>query len=97
MSIDSQAHTSVRATLWRRVVADARKGLDGTMADVTQAQADMIVMAVHDRNVFQRLHLTGTAVDVVRDAHIPVLLVRVQEREQSARTAVPAYSESERT
>ena len=42
MSIDSQPHTSARATLLRRVVADARKVLDGTMADVTQAQADMI-------------------------------------------------------
>jgi hypothetical protein len=39
MTTDSQVQTS-RAALLRSVVADARKVLDGTMADVTQAQAD---------------------------------------------------------
>ena len=38
----SQATTTTRATLLRSVVADARQVLDGTMADVTQAQADFI-------------------------------------------------------
>ena len=44
MSIESQSETaaSTRAALLRRVVADARRVLDGTMADVTQAQADYL-------------------------------------------------------
>jgi len=44
MSIESQSETaaSARAALLRRVVADARRVLDGTMADVTQAQADYL-------------------------------------------------------
>jgi len=42
MSIDSQRQTAAttRAALLRSVVADARNVLDGTMADVTQAQAE---------------------------------------------------------
>jgi DinB superfamily len=42
----SQSHTGIEATtraeLLRRAVSDARKVLDGTMADVTQAQADYL-------------------------------------------------------
>jgi DinB family protein len=42
MTMESQIGTrpTTRAELLRRVVSDARKILDGTMADVTQAQAD---------------------------------------------------------
>ena len=44
MSIDSQPTTvlTTRAALLRSVVAGARMVLDGTMADVTQAQADYV-------------------------------------------------------
>jgi DinB superfamily len=44
MSIESrpQSATSARAALLQRVIADARTVLDGTMADVTQAQADYV-------------------------------------------------------
>jgi hypothetical protein len=44
MSVESQPQAAVtsRASLLRRVVAGARQVLDGTMADVTQAQADYV-------------------------------------------------------
>ena len=61
-----------------------------------QSRADMIVMAVHERNIFQRLHLAGTAVDILRDVHLPVLLVRVREREAPVQSSTPVFSESER-
>jgi DinB superfamily len=38
----SETRATTRAALLRRVVADARQVLDGTMADVTQAQADYV-------------------------------------------------------
>ncbi|SRR6266568_5147045 len=44
MTTESQSGiaAATRAELLRRVVSDARKVLDGTMADVTQAQADYV-------------------------------------------------------
>ena len=44
MSVDSERGTAAgtRTALLRSVVADARKVLDGTMADATQAQADYV-------------------------------------------------------
>jgi hypothetical protein len=42
VSTDSQPRTGTRVALLRSVVADARRVLDGTMADVTQEQADYI-------------------------------------------------------
>lgn len=48
-----------------------------------QEQASMVVMAVHERNLFQRLCQSSTAVDVVRNVHLPVMLVRVNERERT--------------
>src|SRR5207248_10726983 len=40
VTIPNPATATSRAALLRNVVADARKVLDGTMADVTQTQAD---------------------------------------------------------
>jgi hypothetical protein len=40
--MSTQTVTSVRAELLRNIVRDARQVLDGTMADVTQAQVDFI-------------------------------------------------------
>src|SRR5262249_3929419 len=40
--MSSSTVTSMRVELLRRIVRDARQVLDGTMADVTQAQADYI-------------------------------------------------------
>ena len=42
MSTDNQPETGGRVSLLRTVVADARRVLDATMADVTQAQVDYI-------------------------------------------------------
>src|ERR1041385_6356800 len=42
MSTDNQPETGGRVSLLRTVVGDARRVLDATMADVTQAQVDYI-------------------------------------------------------
>jgi hypothetical protein len=42
MAIENQPQTGARVALLRSIVADARNVLDGTMADVSQAQADHI-------------------------------------------------------
>lgn len=48
-----------------------------------QEHATMVVMAVHERNLFQRICQSSTAVDIVRDVHLPVMLVRVNEHEHA--------------
>lgn len=48
-----------------------------------QEHANMVVMAVHERNLFQRICQSSTAVDIVRNVHLPVMLVRVDEHEHT--------------
>ncbi|MEO8971739.1 MAG: universal stress protein [Ktedonobacteraceae bacterium] len=47
-----------------------------------QEHASMVVMAVHTHNLLQRICHSSTAVDIVRNVHLPVMLVRVNEHER---------------
>ena len=47
-----------------------------------QEHASMVVMAVHERNLFQRICHSSTAMDIVRNVHLPVMLVRINEHER---------------
>lgn len=58
-----------------------------------QEHAGMVVMAVHERNLFQRICQSSIAVDIVRDVHLPVLLVRVNEHERSESSVLVAPGE----
>lgn len=55
----------------------------------------MVVMAVHDRNLFQRICASSTAGDIVRDAHLPVMLVRINEREHLAQPVSSAQEQQD--
>ncbi|MHB8596888.1 MAG: universal stress protein [Ktedonobacteraceae bacterium] len=48
-----------------------------------QEHANMVVMAVHTHNLLQRICQSSTAVDIVRNVHLPVMLVRVDGHEHT--------------
>ena len=58
-----------------------------------QEHASMVVMAVHEHNLFQRICQSSTAVDIVRNVHLPVMPVRVDVHE---RTEPPVLVTQER-
>jgi nucleotide-binding universal stress UspA family protein len=60
-----------------------------------QEHANMVVMAVHTRNLFQRICHGSTAVDIVRNVHLPVMLVRVNEPERSGPSALVMQEQQE--
>lgn len=53
-----------------------------------QEHASMVVMAVHERNLFQRICQSSTAVDIVRNVHLPVMLVRVDGHDRTGDSAL---------
>lgn len=72
-----------------RVRVHARRGEPA--AEIVRAArelgADLIAMTTHGRSGLGRLLHGSVAAAVLRDAHVPVLLLRVSEAEARARTA----------
>lgn len=61
--------TPVNASLLRGDVGDA------LVAAIAEKNVDLVVMATHARGGLKRLWLGSTAEDLIRDAHVPILLV----------------------
>jgi nucleotide-binding universal stress UspA family protein len=57
---------------------------DVILAQAKRAKADVIVMGTHGRRGLNRLLLGSDAERVLRDARVPVLLVRASERRRPA-------------
>jgi nucleotide-binding universal stress UspA family protein len=60
-----------------------------------QERASMVVMAVHTHNLLQRICHGSTAVDIVRDVHLPVMLVRVNEHERTEQPVLVTQAQQE--
>jgi nucleotide-binding universal stress UspA family protein len=69
-----------------RVTIDARHGQPATelVAAAREAGADLIAMTTHDRGGFGRLLFGSVAEAVLRQAKIPVLMMRLTEQQVSA-------------
>ena len=69
-----------------RVTTDARHGDPGTelVAAAQATEADLIDMTTHGRSGFSRLLFGSVAEAVLRQADIPVLMIRLTERQVSA-------------
>lgn len=69
-----------------RVTTDARHGEPVTelVAAAREAGADLIAMATHDRGGLGRLLFSSVAEAVLRQATIPVFMMRLTERQVSA-------------
>jgi nucleotide-binding universal stress UspA family protein len=80
----AKAKTVVAASPGLKVETIEREVVGGRVADVIveeadKARCDLIVMGTHGRRGFSRLTLGSDAELVVRQAPVPVLLVRHQE------------------
>lgn len=87
----------VPATLRRqgvRVTTDARYGepVPELMAAARESGADLIAMTTHGRSGFGRLLFGSIAEAVLRQAEIPVLMVRLTERRAMASSRAAAAS-----
>jgi nucleotide-binding universal stress UspA family protein len=60
--------------------ADGRPVSDVILAEAKKFRADLIVMGTHGRRGINRLLLGSDAERVLRDATVPVLLIRDQQR-----------------
>ena len=69
-----------------QVDSRARAVSDAILADAQRSDADVIVMGTHGRRGLNRLLLGSDAERVLREARVPVLLVRAKER-NAARAA----------
>jgi nucleotide-binding universal stress UspA family protein len=83
---------SMAAGLWQRgvrVTTDARYGQPVTeiAAAARETEADLIAMTTHARSGFSRLLFGSVAEAVLRQAEIPVLMIRLTERQLSAAEA----------
>ena len=69
-----------------RVTTDARHGEPVTelVAAAQATEADLIAMTTHGRSGFSRLLFGSVAEAVLRQADIPVLMIRLTERQVSA-------------
>ena len=63
---------------------------EAILADARRAGADVIVMGTHGRRGLNRLLLGSDAERVLRDANVPVLLVRAKERAKRRAAKRPA-------
>jgi nucleotide-binding universal stress UspA family protein len=72
-----------------RVTTDARYGepVAEIVASAREAGADLIAMTTHGRSGFGRLLFGSVAEAVLRQAEIPVLMMRLTERQVSAADA----------
>jgi nucleotide-binding universal stress UspA family protein len=72
-----------------RVTTDARYGEPVTeiVAAARETEADIIAMTTHGRGGFGRLLFGSVAEAVLRQAEIPVLMMRLTERQVSAADA----------
>ncbi|MGH7306403.1 MAG: universal stress protein [Candidatus Rokuibacteriota bacterium] len=72
-----------------RVTTDARHGEPVTeiVAAARETKADLIAMTTHGRSGFSRLLFGSVAEAVLRQAEIPVLMMRLTERQVSAAEA----------
>jgi len=71
-----------------RVTTDVRRGqpIPEILAGVRTAQADLIIMTTHGRTGFGRLLFGSVAEGVLRQADVPVFLMRQTEAELAARS-----------
>lgn len=69
-----------------RVTIDVRQGepVAEIVAAARESEADVIAMTTHGRSGFSRLLFGSVAEAVLRQAEIPVLMMRLTEREVSA-------------
>lgn len=76
----------------RQVDSRGRAVSDVILAETRRARADLIVMGTHGRRGLNRLLLGSDAASVLRDAPVPVLLVRGTglKRTAAPRTRTPA-------
>jgi nucleotide-binding universal stress UspA family protein len=72
-----------------RVTTDARYGWPVTqiVAAAREADASLIAMTTHGRSGFSRLIFGSVAEAVLRQAEIPVLMMRLTERQVSTEAA----------
>ena len=73
-----------------RVTCDVRRGepVAEIVAAARETGADIIAMTTHGRSGFSRLVLGSVAEAVLRQADVPVLMMRLTERDVSATDAV---------
>jgi nucleotide-binding universal stress UspA family protein len=86
----AEAHARVRSVMSETVMTDTG-GKSVAHAILEQARvlrADVIVVGTHGRRGLRRLLLGSDAEGVLREARIPVLVVRVPERMPNTRAAI---------
>jgi nucleotide-binding universal stress UspA family protein len=74
--LEQLARTSIgvdRRPLW---ILDHGKPYERIVAMAAEDGADLLIMGVHSRNIFERALLGSTTTQVVRRAHCPVLTLR---------------------
>jgi nucleotide-binding universal stress UspA family protein len=83
----AEAQARARGVVAKSVMADARgrSVADTLLAQAKRLRADLIVLGTHGRRGLRRVLLGSDAETIVREARVPVLLVRL-----AARSARPA-------
>jgi nucleotide-binding universal stress UspA family protein len=81
------------------VLADARGRTIAAaiLAQVRKAKADLVVIGTHGRRGLSRMLMGSDAEAVVREAKVPVLLVRTPERPKRKRTSAKRATAASRT